>query len=176
MRDPYAPPAEDEPDEDVDGDDETESRTESETSTAINPTRTAALIFIIEAALACATSAAGLFFGFVPSPLAILVAVVQVALGVGLLRYGRKLVPATVFAIAGALIYQGALSAILLQRHPRASTLAVPLAHHILVFSPPLLLLLGRPGRWRIRIAKAAFVGAVLFNVATWGFAIWAWS
>jgi hypothetical protein len=128
-------------------------------STQVNagPVRTAALFLVSTGLFAATTWFIERFWEFTPTWQAVLQSSVQVVLGAGLLGFGRRAIPVT-FAVLGiALLHRITLHTQVVE-HVGPRGLLVPLTLDILNFSPPLLLLLGRPSSIRRRIALVTFL------------------
>jgi hypothetical protein len=145
MSNPYAPPAVS----------DSESRSLSGVNTG-RPVRIAAFLFVLAAGFAVTTWGIECFWELMPTWQAVLEASVQIALGMGLLRFGRRAIPATITILGAAALYRLVFH-IQLAEHVGLRGLALPAVFDVLNFSPPLLLLLGRPGRTRCRVALVAF-------------------
>lgn len=134
---------------------------------ATDPVRLAAVLLLVVGALGVGASVAQtLILRWVPTWSGGVIAAAPFAFGIGLLRYGRRLAVPTLallvlvevprFVGLGPLMEVGG-----------TVVFAVPLIIVGVRLMPYVLLLLGRPPRWRILLATGIFVVLELFTTGT---------
>ena len=132
-------------------------------------TRTAGVLFLIGSAVTAAAWLVQTRWGWTPEALGIAQEIAQAALGVALLRFGRKAaLPALVF-VAAVAIYPVVRAAFVLNRAGITAWITVTLVAVIgglLRFLPPALLLIGNANHRRRSAAIAIFAIQQLFELA----------